>query len=61
MSLKDTGYEIIDYFYTGSSIDLPAKSLKSLLVRLPRKILYKLNKDIAVRMLGGYSLMVLTK
>jgi hypothetical protein len=60
-TLADTGYEILDYFYTAGSIDLPAKSFKSLLARLPRKILYKLNKDTVVRVLGGYSLMVLTK
>jgi hypothetical protein len=59
--LKDAGYQVVDYFYTAGSIDLPAKSMKALLARLPRKILYRLNKDIAVRMLGGYSLMVLTK
>jgi hypothetical protein len=28
---------------------------------LPRKILFKINKDLAVRILGGYSLIVLTK
>lgn len=60
-TLKDAGYEIIDYFYTASSIDLPNKSFKTLLASLPRKIMFKLNKDIAVRVLGGYSLMVLTR
>ncbi|MDD5687659.1 MAG: class I SAM-dependent methyltransferase [Elusimicrobia bacterium] len=60
-TLADTGYEILDYFYTACSIDLPATSFKSALARLPRKMMYKLNKDIAVRLLGGYSLMVLTK
>jgi hypothetical protein len=60
-SLVDTGYDIIDYFYTAGSIDLRVKSIKSLLARLPRKILYKINKDMAVRILGGHSLMVLAK
>ena len=60
-TLKDAGYEIIDYFYTASSIDLPAKSFKSSLAKLPRKVMFKLNKDMAVRVLGRYSLMVLTK
>lgn len=60
-TLKDAGYKIIDYFYTAGSVDLPAKSFQSSLVKLPRKILYKLNNDIAARILGGYSLMVLTK
>ena len=59
--LEDTGYEVLDYFYTGSSIDLHANSFQTLFARLPRKIMYKLNKDIAVRILGGYSLMILAK
>lgn len=60
-SLTETGYKIIDYFYTAGSIDLPAKSLSSRLLRLPRRILFKLNPDFTVRLLGGYSLMVLTE
>lgn len=60
-TLKDTGYEIMDYFYTGSAMDMPHKSLKSLFMRLPRKIAFRLNQDLAVRMLGGYSLLVLTR
>lgn len=60
-TLKDSGYEICDYFYTAGSLDLPNKSFKTLLANLPRKVLYGLNQDIAVRLLGGYSLLVLTK
>jgi SAM-dependent methyltransferase len=60
-TLKDSGYEICDYFYTAGSIDLPNKSFKTLLANLPRKVLYGLNQDIAVRLLGGYSLLVVTK
>lgn len=58
--LNDTGYEIIDYFYTPAGIELQ-KSLKSKIMRLPRRICYSINKDLSVRILGGYSLMVLTK
>jgi hypothetical protein len=60
-TLKDTGYEIIDYFYTAGALELSSKSLKSFLLRLPRWISYKINKDLAVRILGGYSLLVLTR
>jgi hypothetical protein len=60
-TLKDTGYEIIDYFYTAGALELPLKTLKSIFLRLPRRISYKINKDLAVRILGGYSLLVLTK
>jgi trans-aconitate methyltransferase len=59
--LKDTGYEILDSFYTGATIDLPAQSLKSRLMRFPRKLFFSINQDLAVRFLGGYSLMVLAK
>jgi hypothetical protein len=60
-TLKDTGYEIIDYFYTAGALELSSKSLKSFLSRFPRWISYKINKDLAVRILGGYSLLVLTQ
>lgn len=60
-SLKDSGYEIVDWFYTGSYIDLPTKTLKSKIAKIPRQILFALNPDFGVRVLGGYSLMVLAK
>jgi hypothetical protein len=61
-TLIDTGYEIIDYFYTAGSMDLfSAKNWENILLKIPRKLLYKINKDITVRILGGYSLMVLAK
>lgn len=60
-TLKDSGYEILDYFYAYGLIDLPPKGLKSLLARLPIKIMYNLNKDATVRIFGNSSLIVLTK
>jgi len=59
-TLKDIGYEIIDYFYTSISLD-QSSEWKSVLLKLPRKIGFKLNKDLTVRILGGYSLLVLAK
>lgn len=60
-TLQDTGYKIIASFYTAGSIELAAKSFKTLLARIPRQISYKLNPDLTVRLLGGYSLMLLTE
>lgn len=57
--LKDLGYEIVDWFYTASSIEAPSKSLKSSLFRWPRRLFFALHEDLAVRILGGYSMMVL--
>ncbi|MFA4905539.1 MAG: methyltransferase domain-containing protein [Candidatus Margulisiibacteriota bacterium] len=59
--LKDVGYEAIDYFYTAGAIERPAKSLISLLFKLPRKLLFGINKEFAARLLGGYSILVLAK
>lgn len=60
-TLADSGYDIIDFFYTAHSLDLPRKTLKSKIAVLPRKLLYKANEDIAAKIFGGFSLLVLTK
>ncbi len=57
--LADAGYHVLDHFYTGGAVDLPAKSWKMALARLPRKIAFAAHQDFAVRLLGGYSLLVL--
>src|SRR3569833_2547256 len=41
-TLKDSGYEIVDYFFTPSFDDLPSKTIKGKLAKLPRKLLYAL-------------------
>lgn len=60
-TLRDTGYEIIDYFYTGGSFGLPNKGWKATFAKIFRNIAFAINKDLAVRTLGGYSLLVLAK
>lgn len=58
-TLRDTGYEVLDWFYTPGALDSP-RSIKARLARLPRKLCSLINQDLTVRMLGGYSLLVLT-
>ena len=60
-SLEDKGYTIIDYFYTAGMVELPGKAMKSKLLNIPRRILYKMHPGLTARILGGYSLMVLAK
>ena len=60
-TLKLNGYKILDFFYTNTSAESPNASWKSKLLKIPRKLLFYINKDIAVKLLGGYSLMVLTE
>jgi len=60
-TLKGTGYEIVDYFYTSGSLESPNRGSRNKLWTVPRKLLYAINKDFGVKMLGGFSLMVLAK
>ncbi|MBV9865694.1 MAG: hypothetical protein JO316_10110 [Abitibacteriaceae bacterium] len=59
--MRGTGYEIMDYCYTPVSLDRDT-TFKSKLGELPRTALYHLNPappGLAVRVLDGYSLLVL--
>jgi cyclopropane fatty-acyl-phospholipid synthase-like methyltransferase len=60
-TLKDTGYDVVDYFYTNSALELPNLSWKANLIKLPRMVFFSLHHDLAARTLGGFSLLVLTK
>jgi SAM-dependent methyltransferase len=60
-TLTDCGYEIIDTMYTPSFADLPSKSWKAKLIKLPRHILYKISAKLLSTLIGGVSLMVLAK
>lgn len=60
-ALEDCGYAIIDYTYTASRLELPNQALTSQIMRLPRRLMFAVNPDLAVRVLGGYSLLVLAK
>ncbi len=59
-TLKDVGYEILDYFYTPRCIELAKQTIQKIAI-LPRKICFAIHPDLAVRILGGYSLLVLAK
>lgn len=63
--LQDLDYEVIDSFYTplhdAPSVSTARSTLLGTAARLIRKLLFRLNEDMAVRLLGGYSLMVLAR
>lgn len=59
--LDECGYELIDWLYTGASFTAPQPTWKGRLARLPRWLLFKINRDFGVRLLGGDTLMVLAK
>lgn len=59
-TLTDVGYQLIDYFYTPRCIELGDRLVQRI-VRFPRKLCFALAPDVTVRVLGGYSLMVLAE
>lgn len=60
-TLRDTGYEVIDYFYTRGCLELPDRGWKGSLIRAPRRLCFHLHQDLAARIFGGFSLLVLAK
>ena len=59
-TLKDVGYELLDSFYTPRCIELAKQTIQKIAV-LPRKICFAIHQDLTVRVLGGYSLLVLAR
>ena len=62
-TLTDTGQKIIDWFYTKHSLELYNKNLtfKGKVMNFLRRLTYKYNPDLAVKLYGGFSLIVLTE
>jgi SAM-dependent methyltransferase len=59
-TLTDVGYRIVDSFFTPRCIEL-GDLIVQRIARIPRRISFALLPDMTVRLLGGYSLMVLAE
>jgi SAM-dependent methyltransferase len=59
-TLTDVGYTMVDYFYTPRCIELGDLLIQKM-ARIPRQLSFALAPDLTVRVLGGYSLMVLAE
>jgi SAM-dependent methyltransferase len=62
-TLRDTGHEVLGCVYTNVAFGLFREhpTLKKAVANVPRWLLSKLSVPFAARMLGGYSLLVLTR
>ena len=60
-TLKHAGYELLDSFYTYLQLESPGRSLRIKMVSPLRRMALAINQDLAVRFLGGCSLIVLAK
>ncbi len=59
-TMEDIGYEVLDYSYS-PEFEMPTKMLLTRLAKVPRKLLFTLHPDWAVRIMGGARLLVLVK
>jgi SAM-dependent methyltransferase len=59
-TLTDVGYRVVDHFYTPRCIELGDRPIQKV-ARIPRQLCYAVSADLTVRVLGGYSLMVLAE
>jgi len=57
-TLRDVGYQVLDYCFTPRCIDLGQETIQKI-VKLPRMICFAIHQELTVRILGGYSLLVL--
>lgn len=59
--IRESGFQVLDWFYTGASFTAPQTSWKARLARFPRRLAYAIDRDWGVRLFGGDTLMVLAK
>lgn len=56
-ALRECGYSVDTWSYTPSGTERPS-SFKQRLLKIPRQLSFKISKDLTVRLMGGYSLIV---
>lgn len=59
--LKECGYQVIDWKYSGAAFQGPRRTWKTKLAAPARRLAYTVNKDFGVRALGGETLFILAK
>lgn len=60
--LSDLGFTLLDYIYTQPDLDVkPTKTVKAFTKKYLRKLSFSLNKELSIKLWGGYSMMVLLK
>lgn len=60
-TLQDSGYDVLEWRYTGASLRSPNRSFKTRLAAMPRRLVFAVNRDFGARLLGGETLVVLAK
>jgi len=59
--LRECGFDVIDWRYTGAAFNAPQRGWGTRLAGLVRRIVYAAGKDFGARLLGGQTLLVLAR
>jgi hypothetical protein len=59
--LEESGYQIVDSFYTGAGFTAPQRGWLARMASFPRRMVHAMAKDVGVRLFGGETLMVLAR
>lgn len=59
--LRESGYRVRIWRYTGAAFTAPRRSWKTRLAMVPRRLAQQVNRDLAVRVLGGETIIVLAE
>jgi len=59
--LRECGYEIVEASYTGAAFSAPQRTLRTRLAGIFRRVARLLGEDLAARLLGGETLLVLAR
>jgi trans-aconitate methyltransferase len=60
-TLRDAGYDVVDWSYTYTQSESPGRALRVRLADIPRRITRFFAKDLSIRALGGCSVVVLCR
>jgi SAM-dependent methyltransferase len=59
--LRDTGYTVVDHFYTAAVLEVRRPTPRQRLVRIPSLISWRLSPALTAKLLSGFSLLVLAR
>jgi hypothetical protein len=58
-ALEDSGYRILDHFLTAAALEATNKPFTTCIANVPRRAVSMIHQNLAARLFGGFSLMVL--
>lgn len=59
--IEESGFQVLDWFYTDASFTAPKASLKAKIAKMPRRMANMFSRDWGVRLFGGDTLVVLAR